>query len=327
MKRISLLISLFLLASCLGSQDPAPVANYGVSKGAGSVGVHTVTYGETLYTISQRYNIVMRDIAQANNLQPPFYLEVGQRIKLLPPQEYRVRKGDSLYTVSRIFGVNTSELARLNKLQAPYTLAEGQKLRLPSMTRKTMPKPPVRVARNAVTPVHKPPPPVQRETLPPPVETAGVQSAPVYEPPPPAPEKKGPITAKTPKRSSSKFLKPVEGNILSSYGPKKDGLHNDGINIAAPKGSPVRAAENGVVVYAGNELKGSGNLVLIRHEDRWMTAYAHMDRILIRRGDIIKRGQSIGTVGQTGAVDVPQLHFEVRRGTEAINPKQYLESS
>ena len=133
------------------------------------------------------------------------------------------------------------------------------------------------------------------------------------------------IPSKTPARSSSKFMKPVEGALISSYGPKKGGLHNDGINIRAPKGAAVRAAENGVVVYAGDEIKGSGNLILVRHSDRWMTAYAHLDKINVARGAVIKRGQSIGAVGSTGSVDSPQLHFEVRRGTQAINPKIYLD--
>ena len=134
------------------------------------------------------------------------------------------------------------------------------------------------------------------------------------------------IPSQTPARSSSKFLSPVKGEIISSYGPKKGGLHNDGVNIRAARGSAVKAAENGVVVYAGNELKGSGNLILVRHADRWMTAYAHLDGVSVKRGDVLKRGQVIGTVGSTGSVDSPQLHFEVRRGTEALNPKLYIDS-
>lgn len=128
-----------------------------------------------------------------------------------------------------------------------------------------------------------------------------------------------------PERASSKFLKPVEGKILSDFGPKASGLHNDGINIAASRGTNVRAAENGVVVYAGNELKGSGNLVLIRHEDQWFTAYAHMEDMAVKKGDVVARGQTIGSVGTTGSVNEPQLHFEIRRGNDAINPKKYLE--
>ena len=118
----------------------------------------------------------------------------------------------------------------------------------------------------------------------------------------------------------------MAGRTISGYGPKKDGLHNDGINIAAARGTPVKAAENGVVVYVGNELKGSGNLILVRHADRYMSAYAHLDRFLIKRGQTVQRGQTIGTVGSTGAVSSPQLHFELRRGTKAINPQGYIGS-
>ena len=119
-------------------------------------------------------------------------------------------------------------------------------------------------------------------------------------------------------------MRPIDGKVISKYGPKPDGLHNDGINIKAAKGTAVRAAENGVVAYTGSELQGYGNLVLIRHADRWMTAYAHLDKTLVKKGEVVKAGQSIGTVGATGQVDSPQLHFEVRRGTQALNPDLYL---
>ncbi|MBU0800307.1 MAG: M23 family metallopeptidase, partial [Alphaproteobacteria bacterium] len=125
-------------------------------------------------------------------------------------------------------------------------------------------------------------------------------------------------------RTNGRFEWPVMGRILSSYGPKSGGEHNDGINIAVPAGTPVRAAENGTVVYPDSELKGFGNLVLIRHADRWMTAYAHLGSMNVRSGTKVTRGQTIGTVGSTGSVDTPQLHFEVRRGTEALNPEIYM---
>ena len=112
--------------------------------------------------------------------------------------------------------------------------------------------------------------------------------------------------------------------MILGYGPKKDGRQNDGINIAAARGTPVRAAENGVIAYTGNELRGFGNLVLVKHSDGWTTAYAHVDRIMVRRGDRVERGQIIGLVGSTGSVSSPQLHFEVRKGTDAINPMPLL---
>jgi len=128
-----------------------------------------------------------------------------------------------------------------------------------------------------------------------------------------------------PPRASSTFLWPVKGEVLAEFGPLANkGQHNDGINIAAPKGTPVRAAENGTVAYVGNELRGFGNLLLIKHADGWITAYAHNDHLMVKRGERVRRGQTIATVGSSGSVTVPQLHFEIRHGTEAVNPMDYL---
>jgi murein DD-endopeptidase MepM/ murein hydrolase activator NlpD len=119
----------------------------------------------------------------------------------------------------------------------------------------------------------------------------------------------------------------VRGTIMSAFGAKPGGLQNDGINIAAPRGTPVRAAEHGVVVYAGNELKGFGNLLLVRHADGWMSAYAHLDEAAVARGAQVQRGQVIGQVGQTGGVASPQLHFELRRGGRAVDPQSVLSAT
>ncbi|MGH7087479.1 MAG: peptidoglycan DD-metalloendopeptidase family protein [Stellaceae bacterium] len=120
------------------------------------------------------------------------------------------------------------------------------------------------------------------------------------------------------------FLWPVRGRIISSFGTGPDGLHNDGINIAAAAGTPMVAAEAGEVAYAGNELKGYGNLVLIKHPDGYVTAYAHNQTLLVKRGDHVQRGQPIARIGATGAVSEPQLHFEIRRGPRALDPIEYL---
>lgn len=124
--------------------------------------------------------------------------------------------------------------------------------------------------------------------------------------------------------SGAQFTWPVNGAILARFGAAGKGLHNDGINIAAPAGTQVRAAGNGVVAYAGNELKGFGNLLLIKHADGWTTAYAHNDKLLVAKGDTVVQGQVIAVVGRTGNVDRPQLHFEVRKGTQAMDPMAYL---
>ena len=297
-------LSCLLLAGCGASSagTPAPVSHYGSSAGEGSSGVHVVQSGDTLYSISRRYKVVMSEVVYTNSLSAPFMLHTGERLRLPPPNDYKVRAGDSISSIAQIFNVSTSKIARLNRLPAPYTIHPGQVIRLPSRSGKTAP-----IYREAAFKA--------------PQNTIGQSIKPN---PKPAAKAQKPIFNDPPARSSSKFLKPVNGRTISDYGPKKGGQHNDGINIAAPKGTPIGAAENGVVVYAGNELRGYGNLVLVRHDGGYMTAYAHMDQINVARGATIARGTKLGTVGSTGSVSSPQLHFEVRRGTKAINPKGYI---
>ena len=129
---------------------------------------------------------------------------------------------------------------------------------------------------------------------------------------------------KPPVVSGKGFIWPVNGKVVSSFGAKAEGLRNDGINIAAPEGSPVHAVENGVVAYAGNELRGFGNLLLIKHANGYVSAYAHNADLLVKRGDKVKKGQSIAKVGSTGNVVSPQLHFELRKGKKALNPTKLL---
>jgi murein DD-endopeptidase MepM/ murein hydrolase activator NlpD len=338
-------VSSLLLASCAKEQADAPVPNipvhtYGVSAGNGSLGMHTVTAGETVWMISQKYNLALRDVLDRNQLAPPYALYKGQRLTLPAPQTYKVRESDSLYTISRLFNTSTTELARLNKLKPPYKLTTGQSLRLPVRYAAPSPAKATQVAMNV------PPRPqsvagdtIEREELasPPPQSSAQTQKG-SYVPPPSSPDdyrdegvapaaKAEPAAASTvakalPKAPAreGKFIKPVGGKVISGYGPKADGLHNDGVNIQAARGDAVRAAESGVIVYTGSQIAGYGNLVLIRHRDEYVTAYAHLDKMLVKKGDVVKRGQTIGTVGSTGSVDKPQLHFEVRKGTKALNP-------
>jgi murein DD-endopeptidase MepM/ murein hydrolase activator NlpD len=125
---------------------------------------------------------------------------------------------------------------------------------------------------------------------------------------------------------NGQFGWPVQGKIVSKFGATSDGLRNDGINISAPAGAPVQAAADGIVAYAGNELRGFGNMVLIRHANGWVTAYAHNQSLNVKKGDQVKRGQVIARVGSTGNVQSPQLHFEIRKGTSAVDPTKYLGS-
>lgn len=347
-------LTVLLLSACTGTQKPAPFFAHGLKGGAiNNAGVHTVSGNDTIWNVSKRYRIAMPALIEANHLQPPFALKSGQRLKLPPPQIYKVRAGDSLTEIARMFNTRSHDIASLNNLQAPYAVKNGQVLRMPfSVGRQPAP---VQMASVSVPPYIPPTNPVavpsvqrevlggsiESETLPPPVQIAStippqpsaiLNPIPTLPPPNLPPQSGGRTSEELPKkstamlpRSSSKFLMPVSGQVVSSYGGKANGLHNDGVNIKAARGTTVKAAENGVVVYADNGLGGYGNLVLIRHADRWMTAYAHLDQIAVRKGQQIKRGQKLGTVGSTGNVASPQLHFEVRRGTEALNPVGMIE--
>ena len=154
-----------------------------------------------------------------------------------------------------------------------------------------------------------------------------VATAPTPTPKPSAPATQAATDVAIPKppaRTGGKFLWPVPGKVVGKFGPQGSGRHNDGINILAPRGTPVRAAENGVVVYAGQQLKGFGRLLLVKHADSWMTAYAHNDTLLVQRGQTVQRGQPIARVGSSGNVASPQLHFEIRKGKRAVDPARVL---
>lgn len=149
----------------------------------------------------------------------------------------------------------------------------------------------------------------------PPSQTAALPPPAVADPP---------AAAAGPPPRGDRFGWPIVGTVISGFGPKPDGTHNDGINISAARGASVTAAADGVVAYAGNELRGYGNLLLVRHEGDWVTAYAHLDELLVQRGETVRYGQPIATVGASGTVNAPQLHFEIRRGTEAVDPGGFL---
>ncbi len=276
--------------------------------------------GDTVYGIARRCNVSVRELIEANNLQAPYMLQAGTALRMPGGGgEYVVQRGDQLLLVARKLGVDFQTLARINSKAPPYTIYVGERLRLPGAfpnrgnggeTAVAMAPPSPRPTQQSA-PVKSAPVPNRQETPPAGSSHAGFQPVQPIPPPPPAMAGKG-------------FIWPVRGDVIMEFGPIAKGQNSDGINIAAPRGTPVKASENGVVAYAGNELKGFGNLILIKHADNWMTAYAHADQLTVKKGQVVKKGQQIATVGSTGGVSVPQLHFEVRRGTEAVNPMDYL---
>ena len=249
--------------------------------------------GDTVYALSRRHKVVVRAIIDANGLKPPYHLRIGQRIVLPRDRTHVVRPGETLYSLSRAYDTDAYTLATANGLRSPYVIREGQRLRIPW--------------RRATSAVAAGPAKTR-------VAVATRRPAPRAVPRPP-------------KSSGAGFAWPVQGRLISSFGAKSKGLYNDGINIAAARGTPVKAAENGVVAYAGNELRGFGNLLLIKHADGWVTAYAHNETLLVKRGQVVRRGQVIARVGSTGGVATPQLHFELRKGKRAVDPRRYLKKS
>lgn len=353
-KILALVLAGMGLAACAPEFNPPPDYKGGFLWESDKSRTVIVEAGDTIYTLSRRYDVPTKVIIARNGLQAPYTLRAGQSLILDPTRTHTVVRGDTLSQIAVKYRVEMRLLASANDLQPPYVIRLGQELWIPDPFTQA-------AAPTQVASAGEPPPPlaaqraprsaITSEALVPPPGGAPVQSGTVQNLPPPAaapevapqqPQTEAPVAAapspepevalavppppltEPPARASSRFLWPVNGKVLAGFGSAGKGLHNDGINIAAPAGAQVRAADNGVVAYAGNELKGFGNLLLIKHADGWTTAYAHNDKLLVGRGDQVKQGQPIAVVGRTGNVDSPQLHFEVRKGTQAMDPMEFL---
>jgi murein DD-endopeptidase MepM/ murein hydrolase activator NlpD len=246
-----------------------------------------------------------------------------------------VHPGDSLSEIAERCDVSVATVEHLNDLDDYKPIYPGQVLRVPSHPcAERAPERREAVRNDDVT--TRPLPRPHRETL--------VRYEP---PPPPRPDRANPDESRDASTghddqqpwwswwnkpaedapadsASTHFIWPVQGRVIESFGRGSNGERNDGINIAAEEGAPIRAAGAGTVTYVGNELKGYGNLVLIKHNNGYITAYAHAQSFRVARGDIVEKGQIIGTAGSTGDVDRPQLHFEIRRGVQPIDPARFL---
>ena len=279
----------------INTPRPAPPASSSAFVGAGAV---VAGRGDTVYALSRRHRVPVRAIIEANGLRPPYHLKAGQKVVLPRGRQHTVRRGDTLYGIAREYRVNPYALARANGLRPPYPIQAGQRLVLPGRAAGVTA---ARTPRTAAPVTNPRRPALSQKTSPPP---------PALSRPPPA--------------SGKGFIWPVKGRVVSGFGAKAGGLRNDGINIAAKRGTPVKAAENGVIAYAGNELRGFGNLLLIKHSGGWVSAYAHTGKMLVKRGDRVRKGQQIATVGSTGNVKNPQLHFELRRANRVLDPRKHL---
>ena len=316
-----------LLFGCYARSGGIPLFNgYGYNYAPGSV---VVQKGDTLYSLSRKYQVPLRGMIEENNLSAPYALNIGQTLRLPKRRTHIVAKGDTLYGISKKYNVDITSLSRLNGLEEPYTLNVGQALALPgSLAGSGSSSASYQIAsdyggtssysytkgKTAAKKASKTTSSAQKKT-----SSSKTKAKPAAKA----------IARKAPRKTvstyrKSKFIWPVKGTVVSNFGVVGKGRRNDGINIKAATGTNVKAADKGIVAYAGNELKGFGNLVLIKHSDGYITAYAHNQRLYVKKGQKVLRGEKIATVGSTGSVNSPQLHFEVRAGKKAVNPRTYL---
>lgn len=315
---------------------------------------------DTLDVLAKRYRVTPQAIMAANGYKGPRTLSPGQQLIIphsgvtaaapapamapvaaapatapaakplaavaAPPSMHFVNRGDTLASIARKNHISPAELARANGLEPSAKLKLGTKLTVPGAKTAALAAPvaPVTAAPVAGTlqPVAAAPAPATKmAAVAAPVQSARLAQATanVEEKAAETPTKAAEVTSALPT-----FRWPVRGKVITSYGAKTNGKSNDGINLAVPEGTPVKAAEDGVVAYSGNELKGYGNLVLVRHSNGYVTAYAHASELMVKRGDTIKRGQVIAKSGQSGEVASPQLHFEIRKGSSPVDPLQFL---
>jgi murein DD-endopeptidase MepM/ murein hydrolase activator NlpD len=303
----------------------------------------TVAPGETLEIISRQHGVPVSALMQANNITSPAMVRPGDHLVIprrspstaayTPPATriastapgmpvgaprtalapttgmHVVAPGETLHSIARLYGKSVMVLAKANNIPPETMVKVGERIIVPDV------QPGSAVAPRAQASVA---PPAGQNLA----NAESPHSARVATPEAPAQE----TTIKTaePAGGLPSFRWPVRGRVIAGFGPTPNGLQNDGINLAVPEGTPVKAADDGVVAYAGNELKGYGNLVLVRHANGFVTAYAHASDILVKRGETVKRGQVIAHSGQTGNVTSPQLHFEIRKGSTPVDPSQYL---
>ncbi len=291
-KKIFFIYIILLLSACTNNKYLAPVINKNISpENVKSISKTIKIYtGDSLYSISKREGVSIRSIIEVNNLEPPFILYEGKELIIPLSKIHIVQTGNTLWDIANCYKVSVIEIRGLNNLKIKDKIYKGKKLFIPineknrNLVCKDTSKLIVKVDKR------------KKKIL----------------------NKKNIVSNKT------DYLWPVKGKILSKYGLLAKGLRNDGINISGNKGDPVFASKDGKVVYAGNEIQAFGNLILIKHYDNKTTAYAHLDKIKIKKGQTVKKGEVIAVLGNSGKVSKPQLHFELRDSNGPLNPLKYL---
>jgi murein DD-endopeptidase MepM/ murein hydrolase activator NlpD len=264
-------------------------------------GVVTVGQGETLYTIAARYQVSPLAIVEDNEISPPYMVSAGQRLKLKPQRFHIVFPGDSANSIAERYGVTEAQIATANALEVPLGLTIGQQLILPAEPYFAISGKNLDGGTSSANAAASP----------------NSQGATATTQAPPRKRFVAPVTG-------GAYMWPVKGEVIAEFGPAARGVHNDGINIAAPEGTEIVSAAAGTVAFIGKEIKSFGTLVLIKHKDGVISAYAHLGEVLISEGEEVAIGQRIAKVGQTGKVDTPQLHFEIRKARRPLDPRSLI---
>jgi murein DD-endopeptidase MepM/ murein hydrolase activator NlpD len=271
---------------------------------------YVVGPGETLNGIGNRSGAGPDIIAKTNGLIPPYVLYPGRRLTIPAGRYHVVRDGDTGIAIAMAYGVEWRRMVALNGLTEPYALRTGQRLLLPSDTPTQPPSPEARAAAFHINIDD-----VLTGGQPAAADKPKIAAAPVKARPLPTNE---PIAQ--PAAFAGSFAWPLSGKVLTSFGPGKSGERNYGIDIAATRGTPIRASAGGVVAYAGDKVGVFGGLILITHGSGWVTAYGHAERVDVVRGQRVSKGQIIGLTGDTGYADRPKLHFEIRKDRTPVDP-------
>lgn len=243
-------------------------------------------------------------------------------------KQYIVKKGENLFLISEKFNISLKNLIETNNINSPYRIFPNQKLIIPQNLTHVIKKGDTLYSISRQYNVDRAS--LYRfnnlktnqkiyvgESLIIPAKNKSFKQKTKKK-------RKQVKKKKSVKETKPSFIWPTKGDIILAFGKIKSGFHNDGINIKSQENNPVIASETGEIIYAGNEIPGYGNLILIKHKNNWVTAYSHLKQIIYKKGQVVRRGQKIGLVGKTGNVNEPQLHFEIRKGKKALNPSKFL---
>lgn len=306
--RNGLLIGLSCILVGCAAQSPAPVSGLNkdyssIPRGSYRGSYYEVEKGDTLYFIAYVTNKNVNDLISFNNLKSPYVIHPGQKLKLWRPAYVAPSHGKvAPVVVAPVVVPSASTPAVTAKTPSKSTEKTATKPSSPSKQAVKEPaKPPVSVVKKDS------PKKVEQSK---PKEYVGSKG------------KQNVTTTNKPKDEKvSKWLWPTKGRVIKNFSVGEQG--NKGIDIAGQRGQAIISTAGGTVVYSGNALRGYGNLVIVKHNDNYLSAYAHNDKLLVSEGQNVKSGQKIATMGSSGSSSV-RLHFEIRYQGKSVNPKRYL---